>query len=193
MKKAQSHTPKSPEVRTAGTKLGAPPLRQDAPATAARTQAEEFDKAMRLFHQRDFASALLHFEKCAAGENRDMAYTAKQHIRMCQQRIAQSQPDLRTPEDLYYYAVNLISQRRPADAEQILKRALEQSPKSDHIQYALCLSRGLQGDLEGAARHLETAIRLDPRNRTIARTDPDFLEFGRQSPVREIVFGDKKL
>ncbi|MCC6393161.1 MAG: tetratricopeptide repeat protein [Bryobacterales bacterium] len=193
MKKAQSHTPKSPEARTAGTKPGRPLLHRDAAAAAGRTQAEEFDEAMRLFHQRDFASALRHFEKCATGEHRDMAHTAKQHIRMCQQRIAQSQPDLRTPEDFYYYAVNLISQRRFADAEQILRRALEQSPKSDHIQYALCLSRGLQGDLEGAARHLETAIRLDPRNRAIARNDPDFLEFGRQSPVREIVFGEKKI
>ncbi|MCZ2148647.1 MAG: hypothetical protein LC126_12830 [Bryobacterales bacterium] len=191
MKKTQSHPPKSTESRTAGARPKAPLPRQDAPA-AGRTQTEEFDEAMQLFHQRDFASALQHFEQCAAGENRDMAYTAKQHIRMCRQRIAQSQPDLRTPEDLYYYAVNLISQRRPADAERILRRALEQSPKSDHIQYALCLSRGLQGDLEGAARHLESAIRLDPRNRAIARSDPDFLEFGRQSPVREIVFGEKK-
>ncbi len=190
MKKAQSHTPKSPEVRTAERKPGVSTPRQKPPA--GRTQAEDFDEAIRLFHQRDFASALQLFEKCAAGENRDMAYTARQHILMCRQRIVQSQPELRTPDDLYYHAVNLISQRRFADAEQVLMRALEQAPRSDHIQYGLCLSRGLQGDLEGAARHLEIAIRLDPRNRAIARNDPDFLEFGRQSPVREIVFGDKK-
>jgi hypothetical protein len=39
---------------------------------------------------------------------------------------------------------------------------------------------------------MEKAIRLDPKNRSIARTDQDFLEFGRVSPLREIVFGERK-
>lgn len=147
---------------------------------------------MQHFHKRDFAAAKKLFEKAAAGPSREMTHTAKLHIRMCDQRLNQPKSDVRSAEDLYHYAVSLINRRQLGEAEQSLRKALEQSPNADHIHYALGLACGLQGKTDDAARHLARAIQLEPKNRIVARNDPDFLEFGRQGPVREIVFSESK-
>ncbi|MBI3681989.1 MAG: tetratricopeptide repeat protein [Acidobacteria bacterium] len=147
---------------------------------------------MKLFHARDFTGAVRIFEQAANGPSREVAHVARQHVRMCQQRLAKMIPALKGPEDYYNYGVSLINRRQLSTAEETLKRALEQAPNADHVYYALSICRGLQGDLDQAAKFLEQAIRLDPKNRMIARNDPDLLEFGRRSPVRELVFAEKK-
>lgn len=156
------------------------------------SQLELFASAMNLFHRRDFHAALDLFTQAAAGSNRDIAHAARQHRSMCEQRVANLKPDLRTAEDHYQYGIGLIAIRKLEAACEALAKAAELDPRAGHIHYALAISVGLSGDLANAARHLATAIQLDPKNRSIARTDPDFLEFGRYSPVRELVFLEKK-
>lgn len=162
------------------------------PVQPENSQAESFDSAMRLFHARDFAGALSLFEKAAAGASREMAHAARLHVRMCSQRLGKLTPELRTAEDVYHYVTGLISERKLVEAEKQLRLAMDGSPEKDFLHYAMSLVRGLSGDLNTAAKHMEQAIRLDPKNRMIARTDQDFLEFGRHSPLRELVFGEKK-
>ncbi len=158
----------------------------------ASSQLELFESAMNLFHRRDFRAALDLFTQAEAGSSRDIAHAARQHRRMCEQRLADLKPDLRTADDYYHYGIGLIAQRKLDAAREALGKAAEMAPRAGHIFYALAIGFGLSGDLETAARHLSTAIEIDPKNRSIARTDPDFLEFGRCSPVRELVFLEKK-
>jgi Tfp pilus assembly protein PilF len=150
-------------------------------------QAEAFEQAMQLFHARDYAGARAAFEKAAAGPVPAMSHTARLHAKMCVQRLSQAQPKIETAEDRYNYAVGLINQRRLADAEEHLYKALETHPHADHLHYALALTRGLQGDLEGAHRHMKRAIDLQPRNRTLARNDPDFAELIQRGWLREML------
>jgi Tfp pilus assembly protein PilF len=156
-------------------------------------QTEVFDSAMKHFHARDFAAARKLFEQAAEGPSREMAHTARLHARMCEQRLAQSRPEIRNPEELYLYSIGLINRRQLPEAENALRRALEQAPQADHVHYAMALVRGLQGNLEEASRFLARAIEINPQNRIIARNDPDFLEFGRQAPLKEMVFSDAPL
>ncbi|MBI4906448.1 MAG: tetratricopeptide repeat protein [Acidobacteria bacterium] len=118
-------------------------------------------------------------------------HTAKQHANMCRQRlpavVRQSEPT----KDLYHLGLSQVAERRFDQAQQTLDSALAENPDADHVLYALCLCHGLRGDLESARRFLERAIELNPKNRSMARTDPDFLEFGRHSPLREMVFGER--
>ncbi len=160
--------------------------------TAQALQTESFDSAMKLFHKREFAAAKKLFEKAAAGPSREMAHAARLHVRMCDQRLDQPKNEAKSPEDLYHYAITLINRRQLGEAESSLKRAVEQAPNADHIHYALALAYGLQGKLEEAGRHLTRSIQLEPKNRLIARNDADFLEFGRQGPLRELVFSEAK-
>lgn len=147
---------------------------------------------MKLFHGRDFSAAMQLFAQAAEGGHREIAHAARQHLNMCRQRVAAPKPELRTAEDYYHYGIGLIAIRQLDEARQVLAKAAELNPNSGHIQYAFGICLGLSGDLAAAANHLAVAIKIDPKNRSIARTDPDFLEFGRYSPVREIVFQEKK-
>lgn len=153
-------------------------------------QADLFDAAMKHFHARDFAAARRLFEEAAEGPSREMAHTARLHTRMCEQRLAQGRPEIKNTEDLYHYSIGLINRRQLPEAESALRQALDQAPQADHVHYAMALVRGLQGNLEDASRFLARAIEINPQNRIIARNDPDFLEFGKHPPLKELVFSE---
>jgi hypothetical protein len=48
-------------------------------------------------------------------------------------------------------------------------------PDADHVHYTLALCCGLAGDGNGACENLKRAIDLEPRNRILARQDPEFI------------------
>ncbi len=177
----------SPKPRSFSTDPEAP----ISQLTPTERQREAFEAAMNLFHARNFASALPLFESASGGPSRDIMHVARQHANMCRQRMPADAALPNQPEDLYHLGLSLIAQRRLTHAEEALQRALQLAPKADHVMYALCLCHGLSGDLEGARRYLAHALELNPKTRTIARTDPDFLEFGRQASIRDLVFGER--
>jgi len=154
----------------------------------AARQAEAFEQAMRLFHSREFAKARAVFEAASAGPVAAVSHSARLHARMCERRLMQEQPRIETAEDHYNYAVGLINLRRLEEAEQHLRKALQDHPNADHVHYALALTRGLLGDFEGAHRHMKHAIDLQPRNRGLARNDPDFAELIQRGCLRELLF-----
>ncbi|MBL8214361.1 MAG: hypothetical protein JNK87_26810 [Bryobacterales bacterium] len=158
----------------------------------SQLQLQQLDAAMQHFHARDFQKAIDLFRQAADGPAREVAHVARQHLRMCEQRLAQTAPALESPEDHYHYAITLLNQRRAADAETHLRQALQGLSQAEHVHYALALSRGLQGDMTQCAHHLAEAIRLEPKNRALARSDADFVEFARNGPVRDVIFSEKR-
>lgn len=159
--------------------------------TGAAEQKVAFEKAMQQFHQRNFKEAKQYFQTAFDGPNRGMAHTARQHFRMCEQRMAAQQPQLQTPEEHYTYAVALLNLRRDlALAEQHLRTAIQGQPGGDHLHYALALCLGLKGDVAGASEAMARAIELRPANRGAARVDPDFREIGQYSPLRDLLLAE---
>jgi len=151
-------------------------------------QLTSFDKAMKLFHKRDFEEALPLFDEAAKGNDVSIAHTAQLHARMCRQRLERDSPQLKTSEDNYAYGLALANRREYQGAELYLQRALQLSPRGDHILYTLALVKGMQGDIPGAAGFLARAIEIQPANRSTAKTDPDFHELLQYQPIRELVF-----
>jgi tetratricopeptide (TPR) repeat protein len=186
-----------PALKTGKTARAAvvPPSRETAkevaPAAASPVQAEKFAQAAELFTVGRFAEARRLFEAASTGANREMAHSARLHVRMCEQRVAREIPAPTTAEDNYNYAVTLMNRRDFQAAQGHLEQALRLSGEADHVYYALALCRGSLGDLEGAGRHLKRAIEIHPRNRAMARNDPDFAEFARRSPISELIAAGK--
>lgn len=158
-----------------------------ATATAGPSQTELFAQASALFQAGRFAEAKGLFEAASTGLSLDMAHAARQRVRMCDQRIVTGSPALATAEEHYNYAVALMNRADFKTARQHLEQALQTASDPDHIHYLLALCLGSLGDIEGACRHLKRAIEIHPRNRAMARNDPDFADLAHRPPISELL------
>lgn len=163
---------------------------EEAGPSEQQLQLETFNRAMEAFHQRDFKKAKDLFETAANGPAREVAFSAKTHARMCEQRLAKDAMKFDSPEDYYAYATALANRQQYREAIPLLLKAL-QLREADHYHYALALCLGQSGDLDGAMRHLSRAIEIAPRNRGLASTDPDWAELIRQPKIRELLLAEK--
>jgi tetratricopeptide (TPR) repeat protein len=158
----------------------------------AQKQLSAFESAMKLFHARHLQQARELFQQATEGPERDVAQRAQLHIAMCDRRLRQEAPALRSADDYYNYGIALINTRKLAEARQHLERALEIAPGADHIHYALALAQALSGDVSGAHENLRRAIEIEPRNRIIARQDADFAPLANQPPFDALLYPEKK-
>ena len=180
--------PKSNPKKSTSKPPAAAAKQSAAKADTSAGQLTAFDKAMKLFHKREFQAALALFDEATKGTDVTIAHAAQLHLRMCRQRLGTDAPQLKTAEDFYAFGLALTSRREYGLAEQNLQRALQMTPKADHVLYSLALVKGLQGDIPAAAGYLERAIGIQPSNRSTARTDPDFHELLQHQQIRELVY-----
>jgi tetratricopeptide (TPR) repeat protein len=179
---------KAPPHRAVESKPAKPGV--PGPPSQAVLQADaiaEFEAAMVFFRAGSFKEAKCAFDQLSEATNPQIAHAARLYARMCEQRLANPVPHLSTSEEFYNYGVALINERSLDAAQKQLETALRMTPHADHISYAMALCLGLKGDLAGAYNHLRRAIELQPRNRSLARNDPDFAEIGRRPPLNELV------
>lgn len=160
---------------------------RSGPAADAAEQAQLFEEGVRLFQAERFLEARNRFRRAAEGPNAEMAHAARQRVRMCELRLSRGQPELRSAEDRYNYAVLLLNQRRWEEAEQHLRTAIEEQPRGGHLYYALALCLCWRGEMAGAFQCLQRAIELEPGNRIAARNDPDFAPFAAQPPLADLL------
>ena len=159
---------------------------------SSEKQLGSFEAAMKSFHARDFKQAREVFLQAAEGPERDVANRARLHAAMCDRRLEQATPNLRSAEDYYTYGVAEINARNVAEARAHLEQALQLAPAADHIYYALALAQALGGDLAGAHENLKRAIELEPRNRIMARHDADFAPLANQPPFDVLLYPERK-
>ena len=187
---------KSPSARN-GQPAG-PALPKPAPLTYiaasdlpdAKHQYDLFERAMQLFHKRDFKQANELFRKATVGPSREVAANSQSHIRMCERRLAAPPPGPKSAEEYYNLGIALINARKLLEAKHNLEAALRLEPSADHVHYALAVSQVLSGEVSGAYDSLKRAIELQPRNRNIARQDPDFDRYSDQPPLDRLLYPD---
>ncbi len=188
--------PAKPGSAPVSSKAAKPPARQSPPSerevpakpiATPETQKRAFEDAVRLLHAGEFSRAKAIFEEASRGQSLEICHAARIHARMCEHRMAKAAPELKSAEDHYNFAVTLMNQRSLETAEQHLRQALQMSSDAEHIHYALGLCRGLRGDVDEAAKHLKRAIELQPRNRLVARNDPDFVELSRHNTLARLL------
>jgi tetratricopeptide (TPR) repeat protein len=192
-------TKKSSAPKTARRMTKAETSEPEGTAAAAVTQPQSpekqlgsFEAAMKLFHARDFKQARELFMQAAEGPERDVANRARLHAAMCDRRLEQATPNLRSAEDYYTYGVAQLNVRNVAAARAHLEQALQLAPGADHIYYALALAQALGGDLASAHENMKRAIELEPRNRIMARQDADFAPLANQPPFDVLLYPERK-
>ena len=159
---------------------------------SSEKQLGSFEAAMKSFHARDFKQAREVFLQAAEGPERDVANRARLHAAMCDRRLEQATPNLRSAEDYYTYGVAQINARNVAEARAHLEQALRLAPGADHIYYALALAQALGGDLASAYENMQRAIELEPRNRILARQDADLAPLANQPQFDALLYPERK-
>jgi hypothetical protein len=186
-KTAQSAPPK------VGANAAAPaPFRKavvvDEGPSPSELQLKCYELAVRLFSQRKLAEARDRFVESARGPAAHISDKARSYIQVCERRTAgvESTRNL-SAEDHFNHGVERLNARDVEQARVHFGRALTQQPDADHILYTMALCCGLSGDGNGACENLKRAIHLEPRNRILARQDPEFLALASQFPALRLL------
>ncbi len=133
---------------------------------------ERYGEALRLLHEKQWADAAGLFEQViAASDEIQVADRARQYLATCRRHTDPETDGV----DPYLEAV--IEKNR-GNVEGALELCMAQGKQDDDERYAYLLAslHSLAGSAEQALEHLETAIRLEPKNRIHAYHDPDFDE-----------------
>jgi len=150
---------------------------------ALQLQMKQWEEAVRLFSQKQFAAAQARFTDAAAGPAAHIADKARSYQQICARKTQGSEVDLRTADDHFNYGVERLNARDMEVARHHLDRALALEPEAEHILFTLALCCGLAGDGVGACENLKRAIAKEPRNRILARQDPEFSALAQQLPA----------
>ncbi|MBI1357334.1 MAG: hypothetical protein GC160_23580 [Acidobacteria bacterium] len=163
-------------------------------ALVAETEEQQlglYEQALVSFRSADFRKALKLFEAAAQGPEGGLRHRSNVHARICRQRIGSDTVDLKSADDHYNYAIRLINDRRLDEASVHLEKALRAAQKPPaHIHYALAVTAALNDDSEATLASLRRAIEIDPRQRLLARRDPDLGKVVRSPLIADLLAGD---
>jgi tetratricopeptide (TPR) repeat protein len=184
-------------VRNAPAKAAAPApaksaaeVRAAAALEAATTQAraalqsqmKAWEDGVRQFSLKKFSAAQTHFREAAGGPAAHIADKARSYAQICERRMSGPALELKTAEEHFTYGVERLNARDIETARKHLNRALALDPDAEHILFTLALCCGLAGDGNGACENLKRAIAIEPKNKVLARQDPEFLLLAQQLP-----------
>jgi tetratricopeptide (TPR) repeat protein len=151
--------------------------------TNSQKQLQAWEHAVQLFTQKRYEEACAIFREVASGPAAHIADKARSYLQICERKTARHAPDLQTVEDYFNCGVERLNAGDTVQARSHFSRALAIRPDADHILYTLALCCGISGDGTGACENLKRAIYLDPRNRILARQDPEFSPLFAQFPA----------
>ena len=148
----------------------------DRPGTNEKYLAaiKNFEAGVRMFQKQNYDKAKEVFEKLVEGATVEVRNRAQVYLHLCEQKLAQAEPSLRTPDEYYDLGVAQLNARQIEAARENLTKANKLLPNQEHIRYALAAAHALAGNLDAALEHLAMAIVLRPRNRYQAGKDEDF-------------------
>jgi tetratricopeptide (TPR) repeat protein len=172
-------------IKSAPASSNAPIKKQangDDPPSAIEVQLKKYEQAVQLFSQRKLTEALDCFLEVAKGPAPHISDKARSYAQVCERRTGAGEVKLSTAEDHFNYGVERLNARDMDLAKQHLSRALSLQPDADHVLYTLALCCGFAGDGSGACENLKRAIDIEPRNRILARQDPEFAALASQFP-----------
>jgi len=147
-----------------------------------------FEIGVRAFQKQNYEKAAEVFEKLVDNDARDVAERAQVHLRLCRQRTRRAPKAPKSADEHYALGIACLNVRDLGQAVEHLSKADRIKPNQDHIQYALAVSRALEGNTDAAFAHLEVAFTLRPENRIHARRDEDFQSLSGDPRFRRLIY-----
>ncbi|MGI8782272.1 MAG: tetratricopeptide repeat protein [Acidobacteriota bacterium] len=172
-KKAAFKKKKGAASRPAPTKAVKAPARPRGPRAH-----DILEEGINALYGKDYKKARKLFEKVLSDFPSDLEVSdrARNYVKIVAGRdtktLRESKPE--RVEDLVDAGVLYHNQQNYEKAIEYFNSALRKQPNADYIFFALASTYCRMGDADSAVRHLRRAVELEPRNRILARNDPDF-------------------
>ena len=156
---------------------------------AYETALAEFQGALQLLHNGEFAAARERFVRIAesAVEEPALAQRSRSFAAVCERRLAAPATDPQTVDDLYYAAVLRSNDGRVDEAIALLDQALQQESGAARLLYARAAAWALKGNTEAAVADLRQAIAVEPTIRFQAINDSDFSQIREEPAFIDII------
>ena len=173
----------------AENKPNGPAGSQSVARSAQEQQLSDYESALKLFSQQRYAECSELFTRVVQGPARNIADKARAYVQVCQRKTARLETEFEDADDHFNYGVERLNARDIENARHHLGRALAMKPDAEYIVYTMALCCGLSGDGSGACENLKRAIELEPKNRILARQDPEFAILSQQIPALRALLG----
>lgn len=153
-----------------------------APATAPAPRKPGYYEAIAIYEtgvralqRHDFAKAADQFRQVIDRypEERELHERSVLYLRVCERETARRPAGPQTVQERVYAATVALNAGDPNTALDHLRRALADSPDSDHAHYIMAVALASHGQSTESLGHLRRSIELNPDNRSLARQDPD--------------------
>ena len=155
------------------------------------TQAvQNYEVGLRAMQEHKFDKAKTHLQKVIAGPSKELMDRANVHLSTCNQHLERVTTQFKSPEEHYDYVVSLMNLGDYVSAREQLEKLSRQVPQSDYVAYGLAALDCLTGHAEESLRHLDEAIRVNPKLRFQARNDSDFQNLAEDPRFTELLYPD---
>ena len=180
-----------PAAASAGPRtLTTPPQPAPAPRKPGYYEAlAMYESGVRALQRHDYPGAATQFRSIIERYpvERELQERSHLYLRVCERETARQPPTPQTPQERVYAATVALNAGDATTALDHLRRALTDSPDSDHAHYIMSVALASKGDAARALEHLRQAIALNPENRALARQDPDLEAVREAEEFRDLV------
>jgi len=192
-KKAAAKAPAA-RKKTASPKTAVQkPTKKRSGPNLEKIQADDYAAAVDLFNRGRYANALKRLQAVEQGPEPGLRHRARVYIKICKQRTESDVVKLKTADDHYNYAIQLMNDRDFDDVDKHLGLALKRASKGadGHIHYAIGVAAAMRDDSDKALAGLTAAIAADPKHRIQAKVDSDWGELSKDPRFAELTAGEE--
>src|SRR5262249_59739160 len=107
-------------------------------------------------------------------DEKELHERVRLYLNICRRQATPREATPQTIDERLYAATLSINGGRYDEAITHLRLVRDEDPDNDHAIYTLAVAHAQRGEHAEAIAHLERAIALNPENRGLARSDPDF-------------------
>lgn len=134
-----------------------------------------YETGVRALQRHDYEKAADQFRQIIERypEERELHERSVLYLRVCERETARRPAGPQTVQERVYAATVALNAGDPTTALDHLRRALSDSPDSDHAHYIMAVALASKGQSTESLSHLRRSIELNPDNRSLARQDPD--------------------
>ena len=148
-----------------------------------------YETGVRALQRHDYDKAADQFRQIIDRypEERELHERSVLYLRVCERETARRPSGPQTVQERVYAATVALNAGDSTTALDHLRRALADSPDSDHAHYIMAVALTSFGQSTEAVGHLRRSIELNPDNRALARQDPDLDDLRDLDGFREAV------